>query len=502
MTPAAPRAILGLLISGAGDRELLQSFLQQSGHGVLILAAVRGPDALVQPDLIIVDEPHAGASSGTLQEWKQLARPLHLPILVLLSAKSPSLLWLRSGYDDVLRMPVSKEELLARVDAFLRIRRASEQVELQNEERFRFTLDRAPIGIAHCTMDGRFIRVNRHLCEMLQLDREEMLGLELGQLTSAEDSGAPLAIHHPSKHRETRAEYEVRHRRRDGALVWLRVNLWRVDDPARDLRYIVVIIEDFTERREVAARLAQANAELERRVDERTAQLRSANEDLEAFTSSVSHDLRAPVRAIQGFSDLLVAEAGDKLDGRAAHLLLRLSSAAGRMGSLIDGLLALSRAARVPLSRSTVDLSAMAREILAELSAQAPARRFQVEISGDTTCSGDAALLRQVLDNLIGNAWKYCTYRDETRIELGAGPASASGEREFHVRDNGAGFDPEHGGKLFQPFERLHSESEFPGVGVGLATVHRIISRHGGRIRAEGRPGQGAAFYFTLPAAA
>ncbi len=226
-------------------------------------------------------------------------------------------------------------------------------------------------------------------------------------------------------------------------------------------------------------------AELEQRVAERTAQLEAANQELETFSYSVSHDLRAPLRGVNGFSQVLLEKYGDQLDAEGLHTLRQVRSSAERMGQLIEALLRLSRISRVELRRGPVSLSALARETLAGLRQAQPERAVEWAIADDVSADCDEQLARIVLDNLLGNAWKFSAFSPVARIEFGkiSGEESAiEGRSVYFVRDNGAGFDMEYAGKLFGAFQRLHSESDFPGMGIGLATVQRIVQRHGGRI--------------------
>jgi len=243
----------------------------------------------------------------------------------------------------------------------------------------------------------------------------------------------------------------------------------------------------------------QLNGELEARVRDRTADLEATTRELDAFAYSVSHDLRAPLRALSGFSQALLEDFSDVLDDTGKDYLHRMSRNVGSMGQMIDSLLNLSRATRADLNRGTIDLSTLTGEVAAELSAADPGRDVAVDIADDLRCIGDAVLLRMVLRNLLGNARKFSAKTPCARIEVGQ--TVIDGEGVFFVRDNGAGFDMRYVGKLFNAFQRLHSATDFEGTGVGLATVQRIISRHGGRIFAEAEPGKGATFYFTLQAA-
>ncbi|MBI3977153.1 MAG: response regulator [Chloroflexi bacterium] len=243
-------------------------------------------------------------------------------------------------------------------------------------------------------------------------------------------------------------------------------------------------------------RLHALNAALEQRVAERTAQLEATNKELEAFSYSVSHDLRAPLRAIDGFSQALLEDYADRLDAEGRDYLRRVRAGSQRMAQLIDDLLKLSRVSRWELRRETVDLSALARAIAAELRQAQPERRVDFAIAEGLTVVGDAHLLRIMLENLLGNAWKFTAEHGTARIELGT--EQRDGERVYFVRDDGAGFEMAYAGKLFGAFQRLHAMTEFEGTGIGLATVQRIVHRHGGRIWAEAAVEQGATFFFTL----
>lgn len=238
------------------------------------------------------------------------------------------------------------------------------------------------------------------------------------------------------------------------------------------------------------------NLQLEQRVVERTAQLQEANRELEAFAYSVSHDLRAPLRGVDGFSQALMEDYGETLDEAGRTYLQRIRAGAGRMGSLIDDLLNLSRLSSSRMDRRRVDLSALAEEVFEELRAEDAGRQVEVRVQEDMRCEGDANLLKIALENLISNAWKFTQQRECARIEVGT--RDAGGETVYFVRDNGAGFDPSKAEKLFRPFERLHTSQQFEGTGLGLAAVARIVRRHGGDVEAEGRPGEGATFRFWL----
>ena len=251
------------------------------------------------------------------------------------------------------------------------------------------------------------------------------------------------------------------------------------------------------ERKRTLDKLLRLNADLERRVEERTAELKAANQELESFAYAVSHDLRAPLRAMHGFSQALVEDYGERLEGDAREFLEQITIASRKMGELIDGLLTLSRSTRGELRHDWVDLAALSERLLAELSAAEPTRQVAWHIEPTLAARGDACMIEVVMRNLLGNAWKYTTHVNEPTVRVFA--KQEGRDYFFCVADNGAGFDMTHAARLFQPFQRLHRQDEFPGIGIGLATVQRIIHRHGGLIKGTAAPGQGATFCFSLP---
>jgi signal transduction histidine kinase len=256
------------------------------------------------------------------------------------------------------------------------------------------------------------------------------------------------------------------------------------------------IEEQKKELQQHAMRLEQRVAERTRELEKRAAELLAANNELDAFAYSVSHDLRAPLRSIDGFSQVLLEDYGAQLDDAGRDSLQRVRAASQRMATLIDDLLKLARVTRAEMRTERVDLTGMARDIVADIQRTTPDRQVEFAIAPGLEAEGDARLLRVVLDNLLRNGWKYTGKQPQPRVEFTA--VDENGDRVFVIKDNGAGFDMKYADKLFGVFQRLHSTAEFEGTGVGLATVRRIITRHGGRIWAEGVVDQGATFYFTL----
>jgi signal transduction histidine kinase len=255
------------------------------------------------------------------------------------------------------------------------------------------------------------------------------------------------------------------------------------------------LAREVAERAKAEAEVLTLNAVLEDRVRERTAQLEAANHELEAFAFSVSHDLRAPLRAVDGFSQALLEDFPDDVPEEAKRYLTRIRTSTLRMGQLIEDLLNLSRVTRGALERATVDLSELAQQVAHDIAPQYP-HAVTLSIWPDMTTQADQRLLRAALENLLGNAFKFTAKVAEPRVEVGV--LRDRGSEVFYVRDNGAGFSMDYASKLFTPFQRLHSAAEFSGTGIGLATVQRIVLRHGGRIWADAKVGKGAAFYFTL----
>lgn len=292
-------------------------------------------------------------------------------------------------------------------------------------------------------------------------------------------------------------EGELVHTTKDGRQLTI-VSRWVLHRDAQGKpKAILEVNNDVTERKQAEREIRRLNEELEWRVADRTAQLEAVNKELEAFSYSVSHDLRAPLRHINGFSQALIEDYGDKLDAGAKSYLKQVREASQEMAQLIDDVLELARVTRTEMKREKVDLTTVARRVIADLEKTNGQRKVAVEIEEGLSTRGDKRLLQVALVNLLGNAWKFTTRRNAAEIYFGR--AERNGEQVYVVRDNGAGFDMAHANKLFLAFQRLHTAGDFEGTGIGLATVQRIIGRHGGRVWAEGEVNKGATFYFTLP---
>ena len=364
----------------------------------------------------------------------------------------------------------------------------------RSEQRFRNAMRYSAIGKALLDGDGRIVEANPALGDILGRDPSALAGaafhgffLDTGGQGETED--VPDGVVRTTR-QLLHEDGQVRHAQLTFAPVPGKIG----QDVAR-----LVQVEDVTERLRAEARVQALNRTLESRVALRTRELSAANRELEAFAYSVSHDLRAPLRTIEGFSRLLLERHASQLDEAGRDYLARVRKAAGRMGELIDSMLKMSRLSRSELRLAPVDLGQVAAELVRDLRANEPGRNVEVAINPGLQAFGDPALVRSLLQNLLDNAWKFTRGRSDARIEVGAGEARQDGAREFFVRDNGAGFPAEYIDKLFRPFQRLHSQDNFAGHGVGLASAKRIVDRHGGELRAEGREGEGATFWFTLP---
>jgi PAS domain S-box-containing protein len=358
--------------------------------------------------------------------------------------------------------------------------------------------DAAPVGIDDLTPGCQFVRVNQRFCELTGYSADELQTMRMHDVLHPDDLPADLAA--TERLLSGAAEsytMEKRFVRKDGTIVWAEVTRSVVRDPGGSPLLLVGVVRDITAQRAAEAQVAALTAELEDRVEQRTADLARANQNLEAFTFSVSHDLRAPLRALNGFAEALAEDYGDKLDETCQDYIRRIEAASERMSSLIDRLLYLSRISRAEIDLQPVDLSAEAAEIAADLAAGEPDRTVRVDIEPGVVARADRALIGTVVQNLVENAWKFTARRDDAAIEFGS-TAGQNGMVCCFVRDNGAGFDPAYAGKLFRPFQRLHPVTDFPGTGIGLASVRQIVERHGGQVWAEGGVDSGATFYFTL----
>lgn len=385
-----------------------------------------------------------------------------------------------------------------RRESFLDAERKKTEVALRDsEERFRTLAAVAPVGIFRTDAKGDCQYVNPRWCEITGLSLEASKGQGWAQAIHPDDRKRVFTEWYRAAESKQPFRLEYRMMAPDGHTTWV-IGQSRPEITA-DGRIIghVGTIADITEIKQAQEEIHQLNASLEARVTDRTAQLEAANADLESFSYSVSHDLRAPLRAIDGFAAILREDYAPRLDAEGQRLFQVVSKNAQKMGQLIDDVLAFSRAGRNELQVTRLDMNALVRNVWQELESQRQGRAVELRLADLPAACGDPVAVRQIWQNLLGNAVKFTRERTPAVIEVG-GEAGAT-ENVYYVKDNGAGFDPAYVAKLFNMFQRLHGAAEFEGTGVGLAIVKRYIVKHGGRVWADGQPGAGATFWFSLP---
>lgn len=511
----------------SSNRYLLEVVLRAAGHEVISTA--NGAEALeaaraTPPSLILSDILMPVMDGFVLcKEWKADGLLAQIPFVFYTATyteEEDERFALSLGADLFLRKPLEPDALIAAVEqalagarpsatpsresdltaelAFLaahdealarKLQHKHEQLR-KSERRYRSYFDSSPVAIIVLDGSGRILDFNPAACRLSLYPASELRGKalsELGDPSSARAALAAFAV--PPDTGVTLATYEFR--RRDGTVREVQVSAIRLDG-ARGLAFC----EDVTERVQAEEAVRRANADLEERVRERTVQLEQANRELEAFSYSVSHDLRAPLRAVDGYSRLLEEIAADRLDEESLGLVASIRQSARRMSNLINDLLSLSKMGRQHLRIGLIDMGRLAETVFSELLPADERVRSDVTIHPLPKAAGDEGLIRQVWANLLGNAVKFSSRRERGAIEVGV--RVSGNETAYFVRDNGVGFAPEHAQRLFNVFQRLHAAGDFEGTGVGLALVRRIVERHGGRVWAESAPGAGATFWFTL----
>jgi PAS domain S-box-containing protein len=369
----------------------------------------------------------------------------------------------------------------------------------RSEERFRLLVDGVKdYAIYMLDVEGRVATWNEGAERLEGYTASEIIGKPLATIFPPEDvqSKAPESALKKAES-EGRVLNEGWRIRKDGSRFWSQGIITALRDESGQLRGYAKVAHDMTQEKQVEDQIQRLNAQLESRVIERTAQLEAANQELEAFSYSVSHDLRAPLRHILGYVDILEATAGLKLDETSRQHLRTIAKASTQMGHLIDGLLDFSRMGRTEMRSERVSLAALVEEARRDLRGEAKDRDIHWQVGDLPEVQGDPLMLRQAVLNLVSNAIKYTGKRAKAKIEIGARQSET--ETIFFVRDNGVGFDMAYADKLFGVFQRFHRGNEFEGTGIGLANVRRIIHRHGGRTWAEGKTNKGAKFYFSIP---
>lgn len=400
----------------------------------------------------------------------------------------------------------SHEALESRVEQRTGELRHINQALRDSEERYKTVLAALMEGVVLIDAKGRILAANPSAERILGLSKDQIMSRNYNDPEWGvvhEDGTTSVEGFFTTRSLQTGESYKnavTGLRRSDGQLIWLMGNTQPLFRPNEEAPHAVVAsFFDITERKEMEAQIQKLNSELEQEVQRRTAELMAANKELESFSYSVSHDLRAPLRAIEGFAGILMEEHFKKLDEEAQRLLTVIRQNAQHMSQLIDDLLNFARVGRQNLARQSVDVLDLINSVVEEMQQQESQKKPEIVITAPLPAAlGDNALLRQVFRNLLSNAFKFTRHHEKPRVEIGC--RKEGSETVYYIRDNGVGFDMQYADKLFGVFQRLHSLKEFEGTGVGLAIVQRIIHRHGGRIWAEGKLGGGAVFYFTLSA--
>lgn len=476
----------------------LQQRLSMLGYDVPAIA-VSGQESIdlvaqTRPDLVLMDIHIQGDMDGI--EVAAKLRETHAVPVIYLTAYSEDSTLERArktqpyGY---LLKPFSERELHATIQmAFERHRLENE---LNDSRRLlQQALDAASLGVMELDKATSNITPSPRTADLIGWPHDQPLTLTdlIARVDAAERDAIAAKLHNCLNDLRHFSE-EFRVLAEGTTPRWIKIDAGHVSD-----RRVTGVVQDVSERKQSELRLKTLNESLENLVTARTDQLNQSLKELEAFSYSVAHDLRAPVRAIIGLSEMLVQTQPTRFDQEGIELIQRIAATGQRMRALIDALLHMARLNQVPMQLRVVDISSMASEIASQLMESEPQRVAEVRVSPKLEALADPTLVRALLDNLMRNAWKFCSRSKITRIDVGA--KSVGGETVFFVRDNGCGFDMASADRLFGPFQRLHREDEYAGTGIGLTIVQRIVMRHGGRVWAFSEPGLGAAFHFTLSA--
>lgn len=484
----------------------LASTLNELGYAVAGMAT-RGEEAIelarrLEPELILMDVRLAGAMDG-IQAAQTIHRQRDIPIVYLTAHSDNETLWraAHSAASGYLVKPFKSPELRCVIE--IALHKHAVDVRLRESEQWLSTTLQSITEAVIATDGAGHVRLFNAVAEALTgWTQEEASARSLDEIVALVDERTGAPLENPvRKALEQRAPVSASERSalisRSGRLVAVEEVAAPILDSYGQLLGGVLVLRDVTERRQQLQQIHKLNAELEQRVLQRTAALEAANRELEAFSYSVAHDLRAPLRGIDSFSQLLIDRYSDRLESGGLEYLRRVRRATGRMAQLIDALLSLAQVGRSELQPVELHLSQLVRSVTAEITAAHAERQVTVRVQPDMKAFGDPRLLRIVLANLLDNAWKFSARREDAVVEVGIGHDAHV--PTYFVRDNGAGFDAAHSQKLFGAFQRLHAEHEFPGTGIGLAIVERVVARHGGTVWAESEPGHGATFFFTLP---
>jgi len=479
------------------DVELLEAHLAPQGYEVV--KAASGEEALEklsnnQIDLVLLDVMMPGMSGiEVLEKLRADKKTRLIPVVMVTVLKETAdrVKALEAGCDDFISKPFDKHELLARVKSLLRIKSLHDEGdEARDYAEAIVETVREPLIVL--SKDLQVITANHAYYRIFEATPDAIENVYFFDLQNGRWNIPKLRnlLEDILEKSTTFNDFEIDYEVPDAGRRVLLLNARRINREGVEL--ILLAIEDITARRLAEENVKKLNTDLQHNLDE----LAAANKELEAFSYSVSHDLRNPLNRILGFSDVLLEDYSDKLDDEGKDHLNRVIKNATGMSRIMDDLLRLSRISRHGVQRQDVDLSKLAASVVAELREAQPDRGATVDIQEGIAAFADAKLIEVALSNLLGNAWKFTSKIKNARIQFGT--SEQEGKIVYYVKDNGAGFDQSFSEKLFLPFHRLHSEEEFEGTGIGLATVQRIIHRHGGKVWAEGEPGKGAMFYFTL----
>lgn len=499
---AAPDKIL-LIDDNPGDVRLIREYLQERHAGPLQihtadrLSAGLKIMAAVNPDIVLLDLSLPDSHGlDTFLAFQQQAP--NTPIVVFSGNENEdmALMAMQAGAEDYLPKQDVDSIVLLRTIRHALARRRAERALRVTEERYRTIVESAEEGIWQLNRQGNARFLNPAMARLFGYTVSQMMGHPMLDFVAPEDRAIAQEFLDGCLG-GLRQRQDVRFVHKDGTPIWTIMASCPILAIEGDHHETLLMLTNITERKRNDDEIRRLNQDLERRVEERTAQLQIANAELESFSYAVAHDLRSPLNVISGFAEILAGETAALWPGKSRDHLEHIRTTSVRMSELLNALLALGRISRGPMTRVSLNLSALATDILADLRREHPDRQVRCIVAPGLKVEGDAVLLHDALTNLLGNAWKFTGLTVDASIEVGLTPSS-TGQAIYFVRDNGAGFSMASSARLFEPFQRLHKQSEFPGTGVGLATVRRIVERHGGTIWADSIPGAATTFYFSL----